>query len=625
MPIGGGSNNGPTSPQPVGGGVRPPLGGPPVRPPMQVPGAPSSGLPQNSGSFWGQIGQGGSGGGGSFFGPNIGQVGGDPNAQALSGGYNQFLNNFLTQGPQGSPNMGGGGIMQWLQNGSPLNQNQNMSQILQGMMSGRPGDPSSLQGYFNSTNNNPGIDNRLIASGGFNPQMVNAGTNIINPEANASAMQALMNRQSAQDIAQMRARYGNQTLGTSNQVAEGNYRAALAPQLGLAVDEITRANQAQQLQQRGQNLSAAQGNQQAWQAGGQLNQNAHQFDVNAMLQNQLQVNDWNKAMQSIGVQREGTQAQTQGNAFAQLMESLRQSQRINTPQAETTVGPSTFGQIVNGVSTGLDWWSKWNQAKNAGSGGSGGSGGNNYAAPVNSGAANFSMSPVNTAMPIMPSSAQWSSIPQNMGGGLAPQQVAPSMSMSPVAASPTPFAPQGFNPEMSGGFASLAPQPVNNPIGDPSIQWFQDPITGAMVQAGDLNSRQADGSYMSQNGGMLDPMGTRHTYYGNMEGDSMQRPGGPVTAGPLGAPQPGSAYYDQWMQDVALNQTASNPFEFLTPEQQMLANPAMFAALQSQLMSGMNGSGGTMQPPPFTPTQQTNTPLFNPFAMTAVDPRYFSF
>ena len=83
---------------------------------------------------------------------------------------------------------------------------------------------------------------------------------VVNPEANAAAMQQVMGGVDQRNIADLRERFGNQGLSTGAAQAEGLYRAEAAPRQALAIDEITRANQAQQLQQRGQDIGA-------WQAG----------------------------------------------------------------------------------------------------------------------------------------------------------------------------------------------------------------------------------------------------------------------------------------------------------------------------------------------------------------------
>lgn len=79
--------------------------------------------------------------------------------------------------------------------------------------------------------------------------------NIVNPAANSHAIQSIMRRQSGRDIADLRERFGNQALGTGAQGAEALYRAEALPRAGLAIDDITRQNNAQALQQREQDIS----------------------------------------------------------------------------------------------------------------------------------------------------------------------------------------------------------------------------------------------------------------------------------------------------------------------------------------------------------------------------------
>lgn len=82
---------------------------------------------------------------------------------------------------------------------------------------------------------------------------------IVNPAANAAAVSQLMDRQRNLDVANMRSRFGNQALGTGAQFAESQYLAEAMPRAALAIDDIVRQNQAQQLTQRAQDLQNQQG------------------------------------------------------------------------------------------------------------------------------------------------------------------------------------------------------------------------------------------------------------------------------------------------------------------------------------------------------------------------------
>ena len=122
---------------------------------------------------------------------------------------------------------------------------------------------------------------------------------IVNPAANAQAMQQVMGGIDQRNIADLRERFGNQGLSTGAAQAEGLYRAEAAPRQALAIDEITRANQAQQLQQRGQDIGA-------WQAG-------RGFDVQQLGMGGDQSNALNQALiaqRGQDVSQLGLQAQT---------------------------------------------------------------------------------------------------------------------------------------------------------------------------------------------------------------------------------------------------------------------------------------------------------------------------
>ena len=215
-----------------------------------------------------------------------------------------------------------------------------MNNALTSLLSGRPGDPTNLQDYFNAGMGSNGsanfgqsnaqfnpsrvgggyspqmIDPRVLQSimssfqpaqvqGGFAQQNVNTGVtpqnvfsqytpgqvntqynplqisgaynapsyvtpnspnvlngigtqaqlqNIVNPQGAIDATKALFSQQSAQDIANLRERFGNQALGSGAQYAESQYRAQAAPQQALALDQITRANNQQLLDQNAQTL-----------------------------------------------------------------------------------------------------------------------------------------------------------------------------------------------------------------------------------------------------------------------------------------------------------------------------------------------------------------------------------
>lgn len=87
-------------------------------------------------------------------------------------------------------------------------------------------------------------------------EQLNSGNfgNVVNPDAQRAAMQAIMQDQQSMDVANLRERFGNQAMSTGAMDAEARYRAQAAPQMALALDEITRQNNAQALTQRGQNM-----------------------------------------------------------------------------------------------------------------------------------------------------------------------------------------------------------------------------------------------------------------------------------------------------------------------------------------------------------------------------------
>lgn len=289
----------------------------------------------------------------------------------------------------------------FLQNGG-ANQQQ-MNAALTGMLSGRPGDPTNLQNYFNAgmgsngqanigqsnaqfdpqqinvgftpqnfnptaiasffqggQNFNPTAINPQQVVGGFTPQAVNTQYNplqassnfqapgfvnaatpnvmqgvgqqanlgsVVNPAANVTAMQQLMQNQQKMDIANLRERFGNQALGSGAQLAESQYLANALPQQALALDQITRANNEQALTQRGQDLQnflgsrgidvsqLGLGSQNALsqaQMANQFNQGNAQFGAGQDLQAQL-------ANQGAGLQAAGfgQQGQALNNQFLQ--------------------------------------------------------------------------------------------------------------------------------------------------------------------------------------------------------------------------------------------------------------------------------------------------------------------
>lgn len=109
---------------------------------------------------------------------------------------------------------------------------------------------SGVNGFVAPTLQN--VQPGMVGNINFNP--ANA-PNVVNPDANIAALKAVFAEQQNNDIANLRERFGNQGLSSGAMLAESNYRAQAAPQLGLAVDEATRANNAQALTQRGQDLS----------------------------------------------------------------------------------------------------------------------------------------------------------------------------------------------------------------------------------------------------------------------------------------------------------------------------------------------------------------------------------
>lgn len=163
---------------------------------------------------------------------------------------------------------------------------------LQGMQTGNP--TSSISAAPVNTNFNfggVGVNyNPSTLSSNYNPQQIQTQYNapqfqshldsIINPQANRDAMSALMDRQQNLDVANLRARFGNQAMGTSAQYGESQYLAEALPRKALALDEITRQNQAQQLTQRSQDL-------QQQLAGNQFNQGNAQFGADYALRGEL--------------------------------------------------------------------------------------------------------------------------------------------------------------------------------------------------------------------------------------------------------------------------------------------------------------------------------------------------
>lgn len=235
----------------------------------------------------------GRGGLGGAFSP---QVGATTNAATPAAGqYTNWLSSFM----------------------SPTDQTQGLSGIINNLLQGRTGDPTSLSQYFNAGIGGNGQANVGQAGTGYTAQPINVGytppafqqaalqgintgwnpntvsqvqalapaftapnlrdvnatttgresfvtdprfggyaslSNVTNPAANAEAIQAIMRGQQTRDIADLRERFGNRALGTGAQNAEALYRAESMPRAALAIDEITRQNNQLALTERGQNL-----------------------------------------------------------------------------------------------------------------------------------------------------------------------------------------------------------------------------------------------------------------------------------------------------------------------------------------------------------------------------------
>ncbi len=197
--------------------------------------------------------------------------------------------------------------------------------------------------------------------------------NIVNPAAQTDAMRAIMQHQQAGDIASLRERFGNQALSSGAQLAESNYLSQALPQQALALDQITRDNNAQALTQRGQDLSNFQGTQQndtsrlglgvnqaqglnnsmlglsaqGLQAG-QGNQNADIASMNAKLQAAGLSNDAIAAFNQ--------QMQTGGNQFNQFQQQNSQfgaSQNLAAQQANQAAALQAMG-LRNTATLGLN-------------------------------------------------------------------------------------------------------------------------------------------------------------------------------------------------------------------------------------------------------------------------------
>ena len=159
---------------------------------------------------------------------------------------------------------------------------------------------------------------------------------VVNPAAQVEAMRALMERQSAREIGDLRARFGNQALGTGAQYAESQYRAEATPRIGLAADEIYRQNNALELQERGQDLQNQQG--------------GRGMDIQQMQQALAAAGMSNEAILGLNAQQlQQTLAQNQfnqGNAqFGSTQNMQAQLANQNNAQFGATFGQQ--GQIAN--------------------------------------------------------------------------------------------------------------------------------------------------------------------------------------------------------------------------------------------------------------------------------------
>ena len=307
---------------------------------------------------------GGVGGANGIFDPNISAT--QNAATGTAGNYANFLNQMMGFGP---PQAGGArNALNQIRNPGqtgPAGGQMNAQNALQNMLSGRPGDPSSLQDYFGAGMGGNGQADLSPINVGYTPQnfnqqapsftganlqqaqnfdpmqvaamqqayqnpnlqsigLQNIGremmatgpntmqgfggqaqlSNIINPQANQEALAAIMGGQQQRDIADLRERFGNQALSSGAMQAEGLYRAEAMPRQAMALDEIMRQNQAQQLTQRGQDLMA-------WQTGRGMD--IQQLGLGADQANQL--NEALLAQRGQDIQQAGTGAQIglQGN------------------------------------------------------------------------------------------------------------------------------------------------------------------------------------------------------------------------------------------------------------------------------------------------------------------------
>jgi hypothetical protein len=166
---------------------------------------------------------------------------------------------------------------------------------------------------------------------------------IVNPAANADAMQQIMGRQDQRNIADLRERFGNQALSTGAMGAESLYRAEAAPRAAIAIDEITRQNQAQQLQQRGQDIGA-------WQAG-------RGFDVQQLGMGGDQANALNQALiaqRGQDVSQLGLQSQTGLGLNDQQLRAAQMANQFGIDLGQLGLQAGQANQSANLQAAGLN-------------------------------------------------------------------------------------------------------------------------------------------------------------------------------------------------------------------------------------------------------------------------------
>lgn len=334
-----------------------------------------------------------------------------------------------------------------------ISQTTGISGVLNNMLQGKAGDPKNLQQFQTQFDNynftpqqvqgqqiqwNPGQQLNLMqgfGQRGFdmnsalqqimqqNSQQGQVPQNVLNtlaaqdragPYTNtpgAQAAAALIERENARQVADLRARFGAQgggaAAGTGAQYAEALMRAEASPRAALAVNQINQQEQALDLQNRGLNIQGAMGagdlllrnlglnsnnmlqaaqigggydlqsrgldlqqlglqanydttraaqSLQAGNADAQLAQNAALANQGAGLQNrQLQQGYALNQQQMLQGDQQfyaNLGAQQQGQVLQMISQMLMQTQGLGTPQAQTVYQPGAFEQAL-GVASGI--------------------------------------------------------------------------------------------------------------------------------------------------------------------------------------------------------------------------------------------------------------------------------